>query len=368
MIRLRGLLFALVGSIATIAAAFACCMVTVDYPGDVDQSRQDAVIVHHDGVEDLLIRVLPEFPGQERGPERLLWVLTLPNAPTHYEEVDEQVFADAKALVKKLVQRVIDARPKGDWKSADKLDAAALVIADPVRVGQFEITEVRAKVGQGAAAAAELNTFLTKSGYPAEPEGELRWFMERSFSFLCIQVFPPDGQDHFAAKISTPALRVTFPTDEPYYPAKYSARQGQFALNLTVLSSRPLSPKDLRHERDRLHSWVYYTNLWTDSRPPGALGTMVSTTAHYDGVSRWYVNSAPSFEGFNTPVDDDLGAIATWNDDVFFALGSDADAYDMPTPTWNRIAALLILGSLLGALAGAVIGMRKRRRTSSSPG
>ena len=49
----------------------ACCMVPRDYPGDVDQSAQHALVLHHDCEQELVLRVRPFFHHAEFG--RLLY-------------------------------------------------------------------------------------------------------------------------------------------------------------------------------------------------------------------------------------------------------------------------------------------------------
>src|SRR5262245_55012825 len=77
-------LFALSG---LAARADACCMVPSGYRGDVDQAWQRAVLVHHDGHEELILRIQPHFHGQP-GPPYLEWVVTVPSNPTGYAVLD----------------------------------------------------------------------------------------------------------------------------------------------------------------------------------------------------------------------------------------------------------------------------------------
>ena len=51
--------------LSTPARIDGCCMVPRDYPGDVDQSMQEVLILHADGHEELVIRVRPFFRDAE---------------------------------------------------------------------------------------------------------------------------------------------------------------------------------------------------------------------------------------------------------------------------------------------------------------
>ncbi|MEM7261948.1 MAG: hypothetical protein AAF488_08145 [Planctomycetota bacterium] len=307
-----------VAVVLSAGVAWTCCMVPLSYPGDVDQARQDAVIFHHNGTQDLIARVQPVFPEGEKGPDKLMWILTLPSKPKQYAEVDGRVFEDAEKLAKSLaeVTKGPDRRRGIDEKSEP--ESGSIEVSAPIRVGPFEITEVRAADGKSEAGARALNEFLAKRGYPAESVEELEWFTSRDFTFLCVQVFPPTGKTHFSSKIETPALRVTFDTKRIYYPAKYSARQGNFALGLTVLSSLPLDRASMRDAKRKLKSIGSVANMST-RKVPGKLGELISETPRLAKVSTWYVTALPS-HGFNPAKKGDVGTIASWKDDVFLSL------------------------------------------------
>ncbi|MEM7261947.1 MAG: DUF2330 domain-containing protein [Planctomycetota bacterium] len=354
-------LFAAVVVIGVFTATFAytCCMVPLLYPGDVDQARQDAVIFHDGTIEDLVLGVSPVFPEGERGPEKLLWIVTIPSPPVdatagiEYAVIDRAIFADAQRVARRLVreQQRPDHSVKSEENAAGSTLAGSLIVEDPVQVGPYEITAVRGTTNAAASAAA-LNQFLDQRGYPTEPLEEVTWFTERNFTFLCIEITPPDGATHFSTKTKTPALRVSFPCDRVYYPAKYSARQGDFALGLTVFSAGPLEEKDLQATRTKLDSTSTYGNLDTADDLPGKLGELVSQVPRLSGVSVWYVTPIISY-GFNAAIDGDVGAISQWEEDVFLEIG--------PVVSGSKVVGLFAT-IVIGSALGGYLGLRMRRR------
>jgi hypothetical protein len=188
-----------------------------------------------------------------------------------------------------------------------------------VRVGPFEITAVRARGPEGL---AELNAYLQRRGFAPEDEDHMRWFTERKFTFLCIHITPPEKAGSVGKKLDLPALRIGFDTPTPYYPAKFSSRQGDWGLRLAVVTSQPLDTEKLAGVVKRLRGWTNgrWGNLWFEGKPP----RVVADAFPAGGPSRWHVNVVES-RGVN-PSTDGKPAIWSWDDDVFLPLGDDGDA------------------------------------------
>lgn len=367
---LRGL--TCLGVLSMGSVVWACCMVPTQYPGDVDQTRQDVVILHHDGVEELLIRVQPTFPDLDYGPTHMAWLITIPAPASDYEVMDAEVFAEAQALFQRLeslaFQQMRESAPggqlSGDASRGELASDSPLEIGELVKIGPYEITPVKAR---GAAAAEALNEYLTEREFPAESADELRWFTEREFTFLCIEVHPETGQKTLGKNIELPALRVEFATDRPYYPGRYSARQGDFALALTVLTSEPLERASLRRNQSRLLGGSMFHNLYTVQQLPSPLRSAAGQLPEVSSVDRWYVNALPSW-GFNSTRNGGP-AIQAWDDDIFFDIGG---AADLP-PDWyygdSSLGAVrtwlsnpLLVGSVVLALVAGFVFLRMRRR------
>jgi hypothetical protein len=400
--------------IAALASTRAdgCCMVPIGYRGDVDQSWQRAVLAHHDGHEELTLRIEPHFHGQE-GPGYLEWVVTIPGPATGYAVLpaggapggegftgrdgnrwtpvepsrDAAGRAEFAAEVVDLHDRLQDlaasqehARTRfqlgGSAREAPVSAAAELPtttmglleVRAPVVVGPFEITAVRAR---GRAGLQELNAYLERRGFATEDPDHMRWFVERDFTFLCIHITPPGEEDHVGKALDLPALRIGFDTEKPYYPAKFSSRQGSFGLRLAIATSKPLEIEALRDQRQRLRGYLghhRYENLWTAAPPPRAIAEAFPESGPHGRPDRWYLNVVES-KGFN-PTLDGKPAIASWTDDVWFPLGGSADEppgwyYGDRDPWFGERFARehgIAGGLALAVVAGVVLVWRRLRR------
>lgn len=324
-------------------ALAACCMVPRSYSGDVDQAAQQVVILHRaktddaPGYQEMLIRVQPFFQGAQGNPEYIAWVITVPSKPLRYDVADKaalQAGADLHEKLFQLARRQWADRSQFEWPSwlpsgmteRGMEDARSLLTEDAtVQVGPYTITPVRT---QGAAALDELNTYLQERGFAAEDREHLAYFVENDFTFLCVRVTPPQGQATLGGRLDLPPLVIGFETDELYYPGRFSSRQGNFALDLTLISDKPLATESVSTTRDRLKAigrgYVQLVNLYSVQPLPEALASVLSERARMVEKPRWYVNRIQS-EGFNPNDEAGNPAIASWKDDVFIKVGDNTD-------------------------------------------
>ncbi|MCA8919552.1 MAG: hypothetical protein KDB32_10775 [Planctomycetes bacterium] len=318
----------------------ACCMVPRDYPGDVDQSAQRVVVVHRapdgdtPGYQEMIIRVQPFFQGSETNPTTMTWVVTVPSKPLRYDQASVEALDAGPEFQKKLFQLARDqwANKTGfewpewlSWMSArdasvnDAKAAGAIEEDALVTVGPYNITPVRAK---GAEAVQALNDYLGQRGFPKEDPAHLQYFIDNEFTFLCINVTPPQGQTALGRELELPPLVIGFETPEPYYPGKFSSRQGNFKLDLTVITDSPLNTQSVGELRKRMNAknygYVQLVNLFSVQALPETLTSALSERVTTREKQRWYVNRIES-EGFN---DASEGGIAAWETDVFFKVGT----------------------------------------------
>ncbi|MEM7167025.1 MAG: DUF2330 domain-containing protein [Planctomycetota bacterium] len=368
------LVAALFMAVGGTSPASSCCMVPLTYPGDVDQSRQDGIVLFHDGREVLLVRVAPTFPDFDYGPDRMAWIVTVPNKPDHYAAIEPEVFTETQQLYYRLrqlasKQRPYDLMPTVSMGSDSAVASkSALIIDEVVAVGPYEITPVQAP-GPGGAQA--LNDYLDQRGFPAESLEELEWFTSRDFTFLCVEVRPENGATKFAKNVELPALQISFASEAPYYPARYSARQGNFALGLTVVTSEPLARDSLREMQWQLAARTPLANLFTTKPLPAELSPALAQLPGNGDVERWYVNPIIS-RGFNR-ADDDEFSIHTWSGDVTMPIGDSSDgppswySGDGPRSVWQSVQThqdLVVVVSVLSALVtGFVVWLRSRVRS-----
>jgi hypothetical protein len=319
----------------------ACCMVPIDYPGDVDQSRQQVVILHRaptddaPGYQEMLIRVQPFFKDADTTPSHLAWVITVPNTPTHYEVAGQAALEAGPALHDRLYQlarqqwadrtqfqwpdwlpTMLTSRGANDFESVEELPGVA--------VGPYSITPVRAR---GADAVSELNRYLHERGLPSEDADHLRYFIDQEFTFLCVRIEPLEGESVLGDALDLPPLVLGFESDRPYYPGKFSSRQGNFGLDLTIISDHNLEGRSYNEVCKRLRArergYVKLVNLYTLNGLPDELATAFGERALKDLPDRLYVNRIES-AGFNE-TSEGQPAIAAWEDDVFLSLGTIQD-------------------------------------------
>lgn len=311
----------------------ACCMVPRHYPGDVDQSMQDVIVLHHDGREELVLRVRPFFAEGHPPPASLAWLVTVPTPPLQYAVTDPGIFEEARGLANHLLELMEAQEPKplhapvlSKWGVDGMLatEDAQLEIQQTVTVGPYAITPVKAR---GAAAVADLNRYLATEGFGEEDPEHLVWFAENDFTFLCIRITPPEGAATLGRHLELDPLHISFETAKPYYPGKYSANQGDFALALTLLTDTPVARSSLEDVSERLRSYSVHgaENLFTTRTLPGALAPLAEGAT----PERWYLNRFDS-RGFNRMLSSGTPEISGWKDDVTWTLGG---AGDLP-PDW----------------------------------
>jgi len=322
------------------APMYACIHVDVGFEGKLNQAAQRVIVLHRapsgdtPGYQEMLIRVQPQFEGG--APAHAAWVITVPSTPLRYDVADKLALDAGPALHHKLYtlarQQWRDRTDFGwpDWLSIPKLSSRAasdpqmlVDVAGAVSVGPYTITPVRAR---GADAAAALNQYLRERGYAQVADSELTYFIKHDFTFLCVRIEPPQGSTTLGGVLDLPPLVVGFETAEPYYPARFSAGQGNFALDLTVITDRPLSLDSLSSARERLNAdargYVELVNLYSIMQVPDVLATVLGERV-LAPTDRWYVNRIQS-DGFNQSADG-KPAIAAWEDDVFFKVGDNRD-------------------------------------------
>ncbi|MCA8947723.1 MAG: DUF2330 domain-containing protein, partial [Planctomycetes bacterium] len=199
----------------------------------------------------------------------MTWVVTVPSKPLRYDQASVEALDAGPEFQKKLFQLARDqwANKTGfewpewlSWMSArdasvnDAKAAGAIEEDALVTVGPYNITPVRAK---GAEAVQALNDYLGQRGFPKEDPAHLQYFIDNEFTFLCINVTPPQGQTALGRELELPPLVIGFETPEPYYPGKFSSRQGNFKLDLTVITDSPLNTQSVGELRKRMNAKNY---------------------------------------------------------------------------------------------------------------
>ncbi len=349
--------------------ANACCMVPLDYPGKIGQSQQQAVMLFADGREELILRpvyhIEPDAGEKAALPEQFVWIVTVPNEPDSYGITEDALFGEMAMASRRLLA---PPRPK-EWNlgcSQSKYMVApaaaapgrGIELGTRVQVGPYDIQPVR---GVGPEAFEGLNAWLKDNGFRTEDRNHMAWFIDRKFTFLCMRVKPDAGEKAVNAAGALPPLHLSFASAKPYYPLKFSSRQGVFDLDLYALTADPL---DYGKSADAL-TRVSWANQNDDRNRPTSLDELPPSLgkALKDAPAR---KAAPDRAWrFNHIHGDQMNqdmAIAKWTDDIFLTTDPNAPLGRKP---WEKpMVWPWVAGS---ALALGWLIWRKWKRAKAPP-
>lgn len=301
----------IVGGIVLLASGLAsvpakpCCMIPTTYEGTISQSAQEAVLFHHGGREELILKINYRISGKAL-PDRFAWVITVPSEPDAYAVADERIFREVFAWADPLVV------PPTRGLLGDAPDSEGLHFGKPVKVGPFEIQPVRA-LGRGALAG--LNRWLQENGFPAEEPKHMQYFVANQFTFLCVKFNAATGAQSVAPEGGVPPLHLSFASRNPYYPLRFSSRQGVFDVHLYVFTKNEFDYESSRGSLDRM-SWSE-THLLRNvpvvpASFPVTLREVYAKTRFKDDAGEWRLNI------LRTRETNKHNSISKWNEDVFF--------------------------------------------------
>jgi hypothetical protein len=279
----------LLSVMVTATAALACCMVPVSYKGSIGQDAQEAVLIHDGDREELVLRINYRIKG-DKMPEQFVWVITTPHEPDAYAVADAELFSDMFDLAAKLL--VPKSRSKGLRKAAtDAVVPEGVELGKRVAVGPYDIQPIR---GVGPDALQGLNTWLGEHGFPTEAPEHMTYFVKNGFTFLCVRVTPAGEDSAVSAGGPLPPLHLSFRTSVPYYPLRFSSRQGVFDVNLHMLTRNKLDYDESAATLARLNwaSRAYKRNVkLTSRRMPDTLTRVFGKSVWKDKIGNWRYNN-----------------------------------------------------------------------------
>ena len=329
------------------SSAEPCCMVPRGYKGSISQSAQEAILFYDQGREDLILKINYKISG-EKMPDRFAWVITVPNEPDEYAVADPALFQEVHDWAMLLVKP--PPPPSRGYGMAPTAKAApeGLEFGRAVKVGPYDIQPVRAL---GREALAGLNEWLSSNGFPTEEPKHMEYFVDEKFTFLCVKVGPPEGKKAVDPAADLVPLHLSFRADQPYYPLRFSLRQGVFDVSLTLFTKDHFDYRASGETLRRLN-WVdrnYLENVPVFSADfPATLKKAYEKSVFKDDRGRWHVNVLYA-RGVNQG-----NSIATWKTDIFFAT--------IQPPPGSSMWILLALGAAVILLAGAFFMRRKTAR------
>ena len=302
-------------SIPMIPRASACCMVPKSYAGSISQKGQEAILFHRGDREELILRIEYQLKG-DSAPDRFAWVITVPHEPDRYGVADGKLFEDMFYWAENTMFRKSRSRSKGLGNEVDSAVVPGIELGKRVQVGPYDIQPVRAR---GVEALDALNQWLAKNGFPTEDPAHMKYFVENKFTFLAIKISPPKGEKVVRTSGDVEPLHLSFKSERPYYPLRFSSRQGVFDLNLYVFTDKDLdftrsagALKKINHAppaRVKKNVDVKFASL------PPSLRKQIESKAD-TGVktqATWKANLVRT-KGTNQG-----NTIASWDEDVFFA-------------------------------------------------
>lgn len=314
-------------------SAAACCMVPRDYAGRIGQNGQKALLIHDHGREELVLgidyRITPAIAPSEKGkgappaagpvmPPSFVWVITVPAEPDRYTVADPALFDDLSKLTAELLPP--PARDNAIGLRTTAPASAGVELGQRVLVGPYDIQPVRAR---GREALDALNAWLGANGFPTEDPGHMAYFVDRRFTFLCVKVGPAEGETGVGPGGAIPPLHLSFASERPYYPLKFSSRQGVFDVNLWVVTRgehAPLRQSDNAELFDRLNGRLIVSTPLETARLPERVRAMLAEAPVHDAAPESGKSRRWNFALLRCERVNERTPISTWADDVFLTL------------------------------------------------
>ena len=213
--------------VSAVSPASACIHPPIDYTGRLGESGQQAMIFWRDGYEVLILKVDYHAEDGEATPKKLAWVIPVPSRPDELGVEDAEIFTSAS--------RFLNARrpPCGGGDARENVS-----VSRKVRVGEYDIRELS---GRGPKAAESVNAWLAEHGFSTVPLENMKYYTERNWQFLAVEVNPEESSDRIAARGGFRPLRIGFSAKEIYYPLKFSSHQGSFKVGAYVFTEKPIA-------------------------------------------------------------------------------------------------------------------------------
>ena len=208
----------------------------------VTQSGQQGIVVHANGIEDLVLQV--DYQGLAT--QKIGWIVPVPASPTDYGVGDLQVFRDVGEWVN-LRREQPQPRSRSRSLSHTAATQAPLRFGEPARVGPFDIQPIQ---GAGPGAAEALNAWMRDNEFQPLPVQTLSYYVQRSWTFLAIRATPEEGGE-LASAGGLPPLRITFPSERAVYPLKLSTHMGVMPVRVYLFTARALRAEAFAGARAR---------------------------------------------------------------------------------------------------------------------
>ena len=329
--------FVVIGFYPPLAQSPACMMVPLGYDGTVSQDAQKAILVKHGDNEELILRINYKIDG-ETPPDQIAWIVTVPNEPTQYKLADNTLFDEVGRWSFNLADYTPPRWMPSIGCSGSEIRSDSVSLGNRALIGPYDIQPVRAT---GMDALNDLNQWLNSNQFPTETPDHMKYFVENDFTFLCIKVVAPADATTISQNGDLPPLHMSFKSKDLYYPLKFSSRQGQFSVSLSMITDQPLSNSKLAKVREQLESIrmnndnVHRVSSDIPEDLVKQLNDCVFASAINDDDQRWFVNHIWSHRV------NDQYPIADWKQDILIPTDKNADSYVIGMP-WSYYKSLTI--------------------------
>ena len=191
---------------------------------DLEEPTQKAVILHTDGVEDLILQA--DYAGEASD---FAWVVPLPTTP-EVNSVGEDVFEELSEYTQ------LRGRHGYRGEAAVSESGGAVQTLERKRLGIYDVAVLVAQEG------STLVEWLRQNGFQLPPEGldVVEDYVRRGWVFTAVRVLPGEGQAGTGESPSEQTLmplKFTFPSREIVYPLKISSlNKGETEILIYVLN------------------------------------------------------------------------------------------------------------------------------------
>jgi len=282
-------------------------MLPKKYQGSIQQSSQEAVIIHENGQQDLILKVNPQINGKA-APPYFAWIVSVPNEPDSYKLASKTIFKDMYKYSRDYIAPQGDDFGESDEGSPRGVKAEGVHLSKRVQVGPYHIQPIR---GVGENALKGLNKWLSTNGFPTESDEHMAYFVENNFTFLCIKVYPVKKKTFTKIPGLLP-LHISFKSKDIYYPMMYSSQQGNFNAQIYTVSDKRInytaneSVLNKIGYRDRQYKRNSLLHRKTKGAPRSLLGLLSERKTKI-----WYYNDIACY---NPNKDKN---ISKWDKDIF---------------------------------------------------
>jgi hypothetical protein len=207
--------------------ASGCLHFDKSYAGKLDEGIQQVFLFHDkDGAGAHMIIKTEVTSKTGKLPPQLAWVLPFPAKPTHYEEIDDQIFRELSGYVSPFFRVT--------WSSASPKPIEGIRVSDAKEVGHYRIHEIEIL---SETAGDELNRWLSENHYNPMPIEKQVQYLKKGAVFLAITA-TLDGKE-----ATLKPLHITYPSSLLAYPLRFTHDNRSFGINLFVLTRQPQQAK-----------------------------------------------------------------------------------------------------------------------------